>query len=434
VNDSVMRFVRVRVGYVTGQTYDGTGLQGSDNSIFDHVSVSWSTDEAFSSRNGLNITLQRTLIAEALNHADHTNSDGEVHQQHGYAATISGNAGSFHHNLLAHNEGRNWSMGAAIDGGSNFVSRLDLFNNLVYNWGGRATDGQAHLVNFVNNYYKEGAATRLHQTFSMDFENYGVGTMQAYYAGNILQKPDGSFTCDGRNNTCGRTYTLKNGNPEPTWNVFPTSGPLFPSYATIQSATDAYKSVLSDVGATMPVFDDHDQRVVRETLNGTNAYKGSITGFPGLPDRETDVGGYESYPTMTRPADFDSDGDGLPNWYEIATGTNPQSARGDFADSNADLDGDGYTNIEDYLRWMATPHVDLRASGTATFDLAALFRGYTKSPAYKAAASDCVTASIAGSTLTLSPKGTCKITTLPVTVTDGDNSTMTREVGIFFAP
>jgi len=125
---------------------------------------------------------------------------------------------------------------------------------------------------------------------------------------------------------------------------------------------------------------------------------------------------------------------GLPDWYEAAIGTNAKSAKGDFADSNADLDGDGYTNIEDYLHWMATPHADPKASSSTTFDLAALFRGYTKSPSYKVGASDCVTASISSATLTVSPKGSCKIAYLPVTVTDADNSTMTREVGVYLMP
>ena len=73
---------------------------------------------------------------------------------HGYAASIGGDIGSFHHNLLAHCEGRNWSLAGGLDGDNYYAGRLDIFNNLVYNWGGRATDGGAHEVNFVNNYYK----------------------------------------------------------------------------------------------------------------------------------------------------------------------------------------------------------------------------------------------------------------------------------------
>jgi len=55
------------------------------------------------------------------------------------------------------------------------------------------------------------------------------------------------------------------------------------------------KSTLVNVGANKPQLDDHDKRVIDETSKGTYTYKGSKTGFPGLPDNEKDVGGLESY-------------------------------------------------------------------------------------------------------------------------------------------
>src|SRR5262249_28944049 len=61
-HDDVIQDVRVRLG--AGMTYDGMGLQGSDHCIVDHCSISWTIDESFSSRNGKNITLQRTFISE----------------------------------------------------------------------------------------------------------------------------------------------------------------------------------------------------------------------------------------------------------------------------------------------------------------------------------------------------------------------------------
>jgi len=427
VNDAIMRFMKVRLGY--GVTYDGMGLTGSNHSIFDHNSISWTIDEAFSSRDAKNITLQKTLIAEALNVADHANYPAGT--AHGYAGTISGNTGSFHHNLLAHNAGRNFSMGAAIDGAGVFVSRLDLFNNVVYNFGSRATDGQVHLANFVANYYKKGPATTLNQTFSMDLENYGTGTLQAYYSGNILENTDGSFECDGTDDSCGRRYTLSNGNPEPTWEIFPTDGPLFESHATIHSARDAYKIVLSDVGVTMPVFDEHDQRMIQETLAGTAQYEGSVSGLPGLIDREGDASGFEDYPEETRDDSFDADGDGLPGWWEDFIGTSDVSGAGDFSDSNADDDGDGSTNLEEYLEWMATPHLEIAPSQTGAVDISALFRGFTAGPTFAAVSDACANPTVNGDELTVAPTSACGLTYVAVTVTDSEGSTMTRSVGVF---
>jgi hypothetical protein len=54
-NDVVVRHMRVRVG--AGITYDGMGLNGN-NSIIDNCSISWTIDEAFSSRSTKDITLQ----------------------------------------------------------------------------------------------------------------------------------------------------------------------------------------------------------------------------------------------------------------------------------------------------------------------------------------------------------------------------------------
>lgn len=54
------------------------------------------------------------------------------------------------------------------------------------------------------------------------------------------------------------------------WTVF-VDKPFFDSKAEIQDAKDAYKSVLSDVGANLPYFDEHDMRMVSETYNGTTS-------------------------------------------------------------------------------------------------------------------------------------------------------------------
>ena len=136
---------------------------------------------------------------------------------------------------------------------------------------------------------------------------------------------------------------------------------------------------MSDVGCTQPQIDDHDVRVIRETIDGTYTYTGTgpYGGSPGLPNSQTDVGGWENYGTATRPANYDTDHDGLPNWWEQIIGTNPNSTTNDFSDSNADLDGDEYTNLEDYLNWLAAPHFDCPTNTFVDIDLHLLARGLT---------------------------------------------------------
>ena len=69
--DTILRFIRLRLGSLTGKTMDGMGFASCDHCIIDHCSISWSIDEAFSSRGAKNITFQRNLISEALNIAGH---------------------------------------------------------------------------------------------------------------------------------------------------------------------------------------------------------------------------------------------------------------------------------------------------------------------------------------------------------------------------
>jgi hypothetical protein len=103
---------------------DGIGMAGNNHAIMDHCSIGWAIDEGFSSRNARNITLQHTLISEELNYAGHSHyvEQSGRYVEHGYAATIGGGVpdgvGSFHHNLLAHNNGRNWSMGGGLVDGN----------------------------------------------------------------------------------------------------------------------------------------------------------------------------------------------------------------------------------------------------------------------------------------------------------------------------
>lgn len=452
-SDAVIRFIRSRPGrtlqtitvdkYSNGTTgtptsataavaVDGMGMQGSSHSIIDHCSISWTIDEAFSSRSAKNITLQRTLISEALNKALHPNYiflDNFAGTEHGYAASVGGDIGSFHHNLLAHCYGRNWSMAGGLDASATFAGRLDFNNNVVYNWGSRTTDGGAMEVDFVGNYYKPGAGTTLvPYALTMNHEDNFAGSQRCYFAGNVMP---GYF--DESNQTVGRRSLVDSGVPTPSYETF-VATPFFASCVTTQTALGAYKQVLSDSGCNQPFFDDHDARIVRETLDGTYTYNGSVTGKHGFPDVETDVGGWEDYGNETRPANWDADHDGLPDWWEQIKGFNPNSAAGDFSESNSDLDGDGYTALEDYLNWLAAPHVDCSAGSYVDIDLGALTRGFTNnSPRYAvfSAINGTVVTNGNGRTARFTPAAnTNSLAGFTFSVADANGYNMTNTIGV----
>ena len=404
------------------------GLTGSQYSIIDHCSISWTIDEAFSSRGAKNITLQRTLISEALNAAGHSNYP--VGTEHGYAGSIGGDVGSFHHNLLAHCNGRNWSMAGGLDGDSYYAGRLDLFNNIVYNWGSRATDGGAHEVNFVGNYYKKGAATTQGIILKADLEGTGNGSQSYYTHGNIVENTNGTFACDGTNDACSRTITTSNGQVV-DWEVFVDES-FFPSEATVHSADYAYKLVLSDVGSTQPVFDEHDIRIIDETLNGTYSCKGSYTHKPGLPDHEQDINGWETYPGNLRDANWDTDLDGLPDWWENVIGTNPNSAEGDFSETNADEDLNGYTNLEEFLQWMGRPHYFINADDSIDINLSMYTKGFTMEPEFQVSSvvNGTVT-TVSSDTLINFAPDSVGLGEFNFTVTDSTGSSLTQKIGFY---
>jgi hypothetical protein len=370
-NDGVIRFLKVRIG--GGTTFDGMGLTGADYSIIDHCSISWTIDESFSSRGAHHITLQRTLISEALNIAGHDKYPAG--KMHGFAATIGGDIGSFHHNLLAHNQGRNWSIGGGLNGDGYYTGRLDITNNVVYNWGGRTTDGGANEVNFVNNFYKPGASTTIFVALNAQHEGVGKGMQRYYFNGNIMP---GYF--DEKSQDKGRKSTISH-NEKVEYETF-VDKPFFPSYVETQSAKAAYKNVLSDVGANQPFFDKHDNRIVEETLKGTFTYKGSKSGLGGMIDNEQDAGGWPNFASETRPTDWDTDHDGLPNWWEKAFGLNENSKAGDFSDANQDTDKDGFTQLDNYLDWLAQPHYFVNLKDKKVLNVADYFKGYENKPVY----------------------------------------------------
>ncbi|WP_370476389.1 T9SS type A sorting domain-containing protein [Tamlana flava] len=419
-DDCIAQHIRVRLG--GGQTYDGMGMTGGDHSIIDHCSISWTIDEAFSSRGAHNITLQRTLISEALNAAGHQNYP--VGTQHGYAASIGGDVGSFHHNLLAHNYGRNWSLAGGLDGNGYYSGLLDITNNVVYNWGSRTTDGGTKELNFVGNYYKPGPGIELTRyALTVDHENVGLGMQRAFFDGN---KMPGYF--DETNQDYGRRSRDSNG-ANTTYETF-VNAPFFPSHVTTQTADNAYKMVLSDVGCTQPVFDDHDIRMINETLAGTYSVIGSYTGKKGFPDDEADAGGYEDYPEVLRGTDWDTDGDGLPDWWEMyASNTSINSGAGDFSETNDDKNGDGYTNMDYYLQWMSLPHFSTDSGAMISINLQELSRGFESSPSYQISNVVNGSTNLAGNVLEFTPIA-LGMGSFDFTVTDSQGDSMTRTVNI----
>lgn len=438
-SDGITRFMRLYLGGADDwndkmggnpNTSDGMGMTGNDHSIMDHCSIAWTIDEGFSSRGAKTMTLQRTIISEALNYAGHaTQYDRQGHHvSHGYAATIGGGemgglVGTYHHNLLAHCEGRNWSLSGGLDGGGYYDGHHDVFNNVVYNWGSRASDGGTHELNFVNNYYKAGPSTRQNFLLRHQFEGVGQGTQRAYVSGNVRENANGSKTADAE----GVTYRYETYNSQVLdWEPW-SEEPFFPSNAEVETAEAAFRNVLSDVGCNLPFILNHDSRVINESLHGTTSTVGRYTGMKGLPDCESDAGGYASLDIeeASREEGWDSDLDGIPDWFEALAGTDPMTPN-----NNDDRDGDFFTDLEEYLAWIASPNYII--DGSIEISLPTFFAGYD-APTYEVVKCPSgMTAKIAGELLTLTTTESApQLSTLSVKASQ-DGVTLTRDFHIAY--
>jgi hypothetical protein len=240
---------------------------------------------------------------------------------------------------------------------------VDYRNNVIYNWGDMyaaygnevVIPGGSGQLNLVNNYYKGGPATpaaraavlfNITQAYDPTKPEHPVATV--YAAGNY----DAGYPAVTADNWRGirlqyypgtATNLARFRQAAPTPNLAPV---------TTQSAEAAYQAVLARAGATVPVRDALDARIVRETRTGTatgSSPGGSATYglHQGIIDSQADVGGWPVYRGGTAPPDADHDG--MPDAWEAKRGLNPQ----DGTDGNR-LSASGYTHLEEYLNSLAT--------------------------------------------------------------------------------
>lgn len=339
----IIRFMRFRMGDLARQESDALWGRYRKNVIIDHCSISWSIDETSSFYANQFFTMQYCIIAESLNKSFHEKDD------HGYGGIWGGNKASFHHNLLAHHNSRTPRMdGGARNGtGVSPVGKdyVDYRNNVIYNYKGiGAYGGENGEYNWVNNYYKPGPSTTSSATqkriFRVSYENdaqYGPGYGKFYMNGNYVHN-QASITA---NNWATGAMQYDGSASEALCKL--TSPLVIEEIYQIkeETAAAAYEKVLNLAGASLR-RDEVDARIVSETRNGTATYKGSKTGYHGIIDSQTDVGGWPTLVQTTVPAD--TDGDGMPDAWETANklDSNTPNATG------RDL-SEVYDNIEVYF-------------------------------------------------------------------------------------
>ena len=299
--DVVIRHIRsrpVRAAYPMDA--DGITLENSRRVILDHVSLAWALDENLGLE-GEDITIQYSIMANGL----WPHSKGALACTS--AATLCKRI-TFYKNLLAHNRDRNPNVDTQ---GSTF----DIINNVIYNPFSEFIEihnsNGFTLTNIIGNTFIPGPMTgsvppaiifhndapRLTGTRIYQADNLALGTLLSPAAAALAIRT-----------------------PQTSLSVRPTAREA------------AYHEVLAVVGA-LP-RDAADRQIVGSVQNRTGRTTADTRLVPGS---AATAAGATPYP--------DRDGDGMDDDWEEMHGL---SAAGG-TDGNRDEDGDGYTNLEEFL-------------------------------------------------------------------------------------
>lgn len=364
----IVRNIRFRIGQknVAGniQAENALGAENCSNFIFDHCSFGWSVEENMNTADSHFLTVQYCIVHEGLYNAGHSKG------ARGYGSQWGGSPATYHHNLLAHNNSRSPRLNGAR--GEDQIVFLEYANNVNYNYGksGGCYGGEntaeinsfnglnsAHECNFMANYYYPGAnSTRTNVCFiNSSYARSGAtswGPAKWFVDGNYA-KGLPTYTADNWLGVTAETYSkdqikaeerITPSLPYYKYTLAATIGNYVPQHYmldNIETAETAYASVLAKAGTINR--DKVEARVISDATNGTVTYGGKTMGYKsGIIDTEADAEGFFPYSAdYTVPTD--SDGDGMPDAWENANGTNPA-----VTDQNS-INSDGYTALEVYL-------------------------------------------------------------------------------------
>jgi pectate lyase len=320
----IIRYLRFRLGDEQGVEDDALKGARQKNIMIDHCSISWATDECASFYYNENFTMQWCIISESLNNSVHTKGE------HGYGGIWGGRKATFHHNLVASHTSRlpRFSGSATVPNPPDEL--VDFRNNVIYNWMNNNTyGGETGRYNVVNNYYKPGPATKSNRRERILDPSQPYGKF--YVSGNYLE----GYSNISQNNKLG----IVAGADE-----IMVSQPFSVEDITEQSAKDAYHRVLQQAGASL-VRDAVDTRIIEEVKTGTARFGKNKD---GIIDSQRDVGDWPVLKSL--PAPKDSDGDGMPDAWEIKYKLNPN----DPSDGPKYTLSKSYTNVEVYINGLVS--------------------------------------------------------------------------------
>jgi autotransporter-associated beta strand protein len=337
----IVRHMRFRMGKNGTNGKDCAGIANGQNMIFDHCSFAWGQDETFSINpdgkgvNPQNITLQNCVIGQGL-------------LDHSAGGLIQSDFITLYRNLYIDNSTRN----------NKIKGKVQYVNNVVYNWKngcvilGGDSEGES-FVNIESNLFVNGPAN--------GGNGLGGGNKLFHFYGNDNWQDanmDGVFspslvTTDGGGDKVSTPYDY----------------PELEKY----NGNELLEKNIPTVGATLPYRDMTDCYMIDELM--TYGKKGAL-----ISNEETLVYGAPStWKVYAGEKRVDTDGDGMPDTWEEANGTD--KTKNDAMTKAAN----GYANIENYINsitvddrqfFLRTPVV-LELTKATTQTLTVMWRDYT---------------------------------------------------------
>ena len=146
----ICRYISSRPGpyAATSSGNDAWGGEKGSNSIIDHCSMGWTTDEQWGLySNNEYYTVQYSIIGPADSWGGHKKG------LHGFGLMMGKGYSTFDHNLIIHNVSRNFR--GKVEG----TETADFTNNVIYNWAYQTAYGTIGHLNYVNNTLKMGNGT-----------------------------------------------------------------------------------------------------------------------------------------------------------------------------------------------------------------------------------------------------------------------------------
>ena len=342
--------------------YDAIDISGQ-RIMIDHVTMVYATDETVSANElADDVTIQFSNISQGQNYpqAD-AEASGTTYTGHALGSLLQAGSNaniSVVNNLYAHQKGRLPRVGSEVGTGA----YNDFRNNVFYNWfdtAGSGASGQPSFNNFIGNFYLAGpggdnpvggssTAITVKAGGTNTFNGASSSATRVYHSGNMRDINKDGDALDG--------VLLTNSNFSSS-SIQATPYTQTPYHGVTLSATEAYDRVLDFMGATWWDRGPVDQRIIQEVRTGTGKIMAwADDPFNNDPNEGTewrDMLALRANPAtgaapFSRGAGWDSDGDGMPDYWELAHNLDPL-----VADNNGDFDDDGYTNLEEYVNEIA---------------------------------------------------------------------------------